>query len=379
MTRSARLMVGGFVVLAAGWVLYGQEADSERGSEILRDRGCLDCHGLAGGGGRTAPDLGHPGAGPFSPSAFASGLWNHSPGMWRAHEREARPMPELSQEDMRSVFAHLYAVRYFEPAGDQRQGEAVFRVKECFRCHAIVDTAAGGIGPAVSAWPWPAEPLRFLESMWNHAGVMKEYLEADGRRWPEFDSQEMADLLAYVYGLPATPPRPARMTFGRAGAGMRVFADLECGACHTLLDGDRDRIPLAAAPREQRTLTDLAVQMWNHRPVMEEWAAETGREIRPFEQGQMAHLLAYLFREGVLEERGNSVKGRALFRNKGCASCHGQDGVRVPIRDYYAIDLATAAWRHGPEVRDEMVRKGFDWPRLSAEEMADITAYLNTR
>ena len=49
-------------------------------------------------------------------------------------------------------------------------------------------------------------------------------------------------------------------------AGERLFDDLGCAECHSLLPGDADLVPLADTPHKRRTLPALAVEMWNHRP-----------------------------------------------------------------------------------------------------------------
>ncbi len=194
----------------------------------------------------------------------------------------------------------------------------------------------------------------------------------------------MADLLAYVYSLPDLPPRRARLELGKASAGMKVFDDMQCGECHTLLEGDGDRLALNAAPRKYRTLTGLAVAMWNHRPIMEEWSKETGLEVRNFQKDQMKLLVSFLFEEGLLEERGDASKGALLWRGKGCSNCHDNvaQGSRVaPLRlkSYTVTDLTAGIWRHGPAVEDEMLREGITWPQMTASDIADIVSWLNSR
>jgi hypothetical protein len=34
--------------------------------------------------------------------------------------------------------------------------------------------------------------------MWNHGPTMRDALEARGLEWPEFEGNEMADLIAYL-------------------------------------------------------------------------------------------------------------------------------------------------------------------------------------
>lgn len=359
--------------------LTGQGFDSVRGAQALRDQGCTNCHAVLGyeGGSGRAPDLGRSRPGGYSPLEFAAELWNHSPEMWAAAERQGEAAPMLDRQQARDVFAYLYSVRYFEPAGDAARGRTVFDRKGCYRCHALIKTDAGGIGPAVADWPLLDDPVRFLEAMWNHGAAMVEESRIDRAEWPELDTRELSDMIAYVYDLPDLPPRRAVVRLGAPSAGMRSFDDLGCANCHTLLSGDPDLIPLSDAPRKHRTLTGLAVEMWNHRPIMEEWSAETGIALRPMEDGQMAGLLSYLFEEGLLEERGNADRGRRVYEASRCASCHDQQP--LPKREWRATDLVSGVWSHAPEMRERMRREGVAWPSLSAEQMADLIAWLNAR
>ena len=367
-----------FVVALVADPLTAQSMDSARGAEALRSRGCTVCHAVMGQeGDGSARDLGRPGVGAFSPVELAAELWNHSPEMWEAAARTGADAPQLDRQEASDVFAFLYSVRYFEPAGNPDRGRTVFQRKQCYRCHALVKTDAGGIGPAVPDWPLMDDPPRFLEAMWNHGAAMNVENRIDQRDWPELNTRELSDLLAYVYGLPDLPPRRARLQLGAPQAGMRLFDDLGCAGCHSLLPGDTDLVPLADAPRKHRTLTALAVAMWNHRPIMEEWAEETGSEIRPMEEGQMGQLLSYMFEEGLLEERGDPDRGARVYRNKGCVGCHEQQP--LPKREWRATDLVVGVWRHRPEMRERMRREGVAWPALKAQEMADLIAWLNGR
>ena len=367
------------VVAAVADPLFGQHADSYRGAEVLRQRGCTGCHRLMGqeGGDPRAPDLGRPRPGVFSPTELAAAMWNHSPAMWEAAERSGAPAPRMDRQEARDVFAFLYSVRYFEPSGKPARGRAVFSRKGCFRCHALVRTDAGGIGPAVPDWPLLDDPVRFLEAMWNHGTAMRREGEADQRPWPELNVRELSDLIAYVYAMPDLPPRRGRLQLGAPQAGMRLFDDLLCAKCHTLLPGDSDLVPLLTAPRSQVTLTELAVEMWNHRPIMDEWAEQTGLEIPAFESGQMGQLLSYLFEEGFLEGRGDPDRGLKAYQAKGCSGCHEQQPLAK--RQWQATDVVVGVWAHAPAMRDRMQREGVAWPRLTAREMADLIAWLNGR
>ena len=356
-----------------------QFGESLRGAGVLRDRGCTSCHAVLGRGGGSAADLTAERSGVFSPAQFAAELWNHAPRMWASMGSEGRERPALSTQDVRDVFAFLYAVRYFEPSGNIDRGRRAFAAKRCYECHPIVRVDGGSIGPAVPDWPSLADPVLFLEAMWNHGEAMQDESELDSLAWPMLTSRELADLLAYIYNLPDRPPRLGRVELGAPSAGMRLFDDLGCVRCHTILDTDPDLIPLSPAASGSYTITDLAVAMWNHQPVMREWAAATGMEIPRLERGQMGQLLSYLMAEGFLDRAGNEKRGARLFESRGCQSCHAEGERPLPARDWTAPDFVAAVWDHGPAMQEEMRARGRRWPSLSGADVADILAWLNVR
>jgi cytochrome c2 len=298
--------------------------------------------------------------------------------MWTEMALDGRERPELTAQDVRDVYAFLYSVRYFEPSGDVERGRRVFAEKQCHRCHALVRVDGGGIGPAVPDWPSLTDPVLFLEAMWNHGAAMREETQADRIPWPALTVRELADLLAYVYNLPDRPPRLGRLALGSPAAGMRLFDDLGCIRCHSVLETDADRIALAPAAGTARTITDLAVAMWNHQPVMQEWANETGMEVPNLERGQMGQLLSYLMEEGFLDKQGNEKRGARVFETRGCQGCH-KGEMDFPARDWRATDLVAAVWMHGPSMRERMAKEGVRWPVLSEADMADLIAWLNIR
>ena len=375
------LRIHGLVWALAGmWAagsLPAQYGDSLRGAAVLRERGCTECHSVLGRGGTKASALGQRLGGALSPATFAAELWNHSPEMWVEMERAGRDRPELTAQDIRDVFVFLYAMQHFEPSGDIDRGRGVFLGKECHRCHGLVRTESGGIGPAVPDWPTLKDPVRFLEAMWNHGEVMLQETRSGRMIWPTLTERELSDLLAYIYTLPNLPPRLGRIELGSTGAGMRLFDDLGCIRCHSILETDPDLVPLAANPGVTYTISGLAVAMWNHQPIMREWAEETGLEIPTLEEGQMAHLLSYLMEEGLLERIGNEKRGARLFESRGCAACHGETATPLPKREWRTTDLVAAVWSHGPEMRDRMARAGRAWPVLSGADITDLVAWLN--
>lgn len=95
-------------------------------------------------------------------------------------------------------------------------------------------------------------------------------------------------------------------------------------------------------------------------------------------------LAAALAVTGSVGARGSGPeRGAALFAEKGCERCHPARSVRAAApsltelrRPQGAFELAGRLWNHVPTMFALLGRAGVTWPRISAEEMADLMAYL---
>jgi cytochrome c2 len=128
--------------------------------------------------------------------------------------------------------------------------------------------------------------------------------------------------------------------------------------------------------------------MWSHATKM--WQAVDAANIaRPqITAEQAADLYAYLSGgSGGQSPVGAAARGQQVFEAKLCASCH----ERVRSSDTSAPDLfartgqftpfsmVSALWQHGSGMLARMVAQNKEWQVLSAQEMADIIAYLNAK
>jgi mono/diheme cytochrome c family protein len=82
----------------------------------------------------------------------------------------------------------------------------------------------------------------------------------------------------------------------------------------------------------------------------------------------------------------NALAGSLVFGSKGCSRCHairGLGGTEAPdlagtprLRTFY--DLAAAMWNHLPAMVERMDQLGLEHPTLSAQESADLIAFLHS-
>jgi cytochrome c2 len=79
----------------------------------------------------------------------------------------------------------------------------------------------------------------------------------------------------------------------------------------------------------------------------------------------------------------NMERGRAVFTSKQCSRCHkprGEQALGPPLgelrRRQGVLELAGRLWNHAPAMFTALKQEGLEWPRISADEMADLMAYL---
>ncbi|MEZ5393793.1 MAG: cytochrome c [Bryobacterales bacterium] len=308
--------------------------------------------------------------------------WNHAPKMWAAMEERQMPLAGLTQSDIANLYAHFYALRYFDPKGTPRTVEGL----RSQGLHRLPRRRCGGrreepqrrsdhrqVGDH-------ARPSSVGRGMWNHSANMSAQFAAKGVEWPQFSLQEMVDLLAYVESQPAHAGNLPYLRLGDWQAGEQAFADLGCSTCHSLGATEAGKVDLLAEAQRQPLLSGLAVDMWNHRPQMEAQAKSKGVDLKPFEADQMANVTAYLFRRGYFQEQGDAKRGAEVYATKECASCHDKGEAGAPkLNALTAVDLASAIWTHGPNMKAQMDYLEKDWPELSAADVANLVAYVQSR
>lgn len=166
--------------------------------------------------------------------------------------------------------------------------------------------------------------------------------------------------------------------------GSRLFVRKGCVICHAV-DGEGGKIgPDLGRVSSGRTLLGIAAVMWNHSPLMTERIKEV-RVTRPkLTPEEMANLFAFLTYTGYFDIPGDPKRGADVFRDRGCARCHGVGGsgggIGPPLdrfkRYVSPIVLATAMWNHGPHMQAVMAQAGIPRPQLSGEDIAHLLAYV---
>jgi mono/diheme cytochrome c family protein len=343
--------------------------DSARGAHLFESERCVQCHSVNGQGGKMALDLSaHVDRG-FTPALLASAMWNHAPVMWAAMDGAGIERPKPSPENAADLFAYLYSTRFFDKPGDAARGKEAFAGRHCAECHGIRDSLVES-APPVDQWQSLGHPVVLVQQMWNHSSRMREAFARKKIAWQQLDEHELSDILAYLRDLPETRGLTASFSFTSGEGGQAIFESKGCVKCHVGKLALEDRL-------HSLTLTEIAVDMWNHAPRM----------IQPVPQlseNEMRQLLSYLWMRQFVYAKGDADRGKQVFGAKLCGRCHmsgvnGAPPLPGQARPYSEITIISALWKHGPQMFTRMRQAKIIWPRFNnAQQMTDLVAYLNS-
>ncbi|HLK67372.1 MAG TPA: c-type cytochrome [Bryobacteraceae bacterium] len=343
--------------------------DSHRGEKIFESEHCIQCHAVNGRGGRMGIDLGRSVSRGYTPSRLASTMWNHAPVMWGAIGAAKIKMPRLSPRDASDLFAFFYSSRFFDRPGEVARGKETFAARQCGGCHGITTSIAEG-APPVSKWDSLDDPVLLVQQMWNHSYPMRQAFARHKLEWQSLTSEQLDDILAYLRSLPETQHLVSRFSNTSDENGRHVFEVKGCVNCH--------KGELALENRlHNMTLTDIAVDMWNHAPRM----MAQPPTLSPVE---MRQLLSFLWMRQFVYPGGDVAEGKRVFTERRCGDCHygGSHGApQLPgqARPYSEVTIIAALWDHGPRMLNRMKQAGISWPQFGKpQELADLIAYLNS-
>jgi mono/diheme cytochrome c family protein len=343
--------------------------DSTRGAKLFQTQQCVHCHSVNGEGGKIGIDLGRSVSRKYTPALLASTMWNHGPVMWSAMESASIETPKLSPEDAADLFAYFYSARFFDRPGDVSRGQQTFTSRQCGVCHGIEDSRAEGAPPVVK-WESLGDPVGLVQQMWNHSYRMHDAFARRKLEWQALTSAELDDILAYLRSLPQAQKLTAHFSNTSGTRGRQVFESKGCVTCHQGTLALENRL-------HNMTLTDIAVDMWDHAPRMMQPPPTLTEE-------EMRSLLSYLWMRQFVYGGGNIADGKKVFQARRCAQCHAGGTHGAPplpgqAKQYSEVSIISALWRHGPQMARRMKEAGIAWPTFGGQqEVADLIAYLNS-
>jgi mono/diheme cytochrome c family protein len=222
-------------------------------------------------------------------------------------------------------------------------------------------------------------------AMWNHLPSMRTSMEERGIPYPELHPRETDDLIAFLFTLDYFDAA------GDEGNGRQLFAEKKCVMCHQVQGAGGVVGPNLDYLAQYSSPMFVAAAMWNHGPGMADRMRQMRIERPRFTVAEFRDLMAFL--ESLSDQSpqgalyvlpGRTDVGRDLFAEKMCFACHRVGGIGGQIGpalggqglEWSASRFVVALWNKAPSMQASMRAGGLAVPQLTAEEMADLVAYL---
>jgi cytochrome c2 len=358
--------------------------DPLAGSHVFGTRGCATCHAVGGIGGKIGPDLK---AASHARSFYdlAAAMWNHLPKMADQLHRMQIRRPRMDTREADNLTAFLATIDFFDPPGNPAVGKKLFVEKRCVLCHQAGGTG-GVVGPDLDQLAQGSSPISIAAALWNHGPSMSAAMRARGIERPSFTGTELQDLMAYLKSYSRDRAQePIYVLPGRADEGQRLFFQKKCNQCHGSRGEGGPWAPRLYNRKAPLSLLQFSAAMWNKAPAMLRVMKDA--EVTPpqLTAEDMANIVAYLYSVNYFADLGDAARGKELMTTKGCVECHtvgtargkGVAG-RNPIgRLERPSAFVSALWNH-LAVIGEAEQKKIQWPQLTAQQAADLVAFLQT-
>ena len=167
-----------------------------------------------------------------SPLFLTAALWDHGKRMAETMERLKVPRPTFQGTDIPDLLAYIRSAGGRDRARVRRAGEAKGRggaLHEKALCRMPLGRGPWrqGAGPDLGL-TLKGSLMRIAGSMWNHGPQMWAKMTERGIEVPVLSTQEMSDLISYLYFFQFIDPP------GDGRRGLVVYKEKRCGTCHAL-------------------------------------------------------------------------------------------------------------------------------------------------
>jgi len=353
--------------------------DPFQGRELLSEKLCTQCHSVWGHGGDLGPDISTAVAGK-SRLDLVGDFWNHTPTMIDAMAERGYPWPTLDEGEMGNLLSYLYYLRLFDEPGEPDKGALAWSQLRCASCHSLGGQGGDAGGPLDKFSTYPSA-LVLGQAMWNAGPRMQK---SQIGRWSAisiFSGDEMADIQSYIRSRALrTESKVELLPLPNPNRGGTVFREKKCEACHQKGSGEG---PDLSSSANNMTVAEISGMLWNHSYAMNDWMRTKGIPFPQFSGTEMADLISYLYFLGFVGEKGDVERGKLVFVDRGCATCHGEKesvgpdlaGSRVAVDP---VALSAAMWNHAPEMHQLMAEQEVAWPKFDLGDVQHLVAYLQS-
>ena len=270
-----------------------------KGKEVLKTKGCTECHSIAEKGGKIGPDLAM-WSDYTNPILWMQMMWNHALKMKNALDKGAAAWPKLEKNDVADIIAYVGSLnksshgKIFLAPGDPTSGRDLFSQKGCGRCHATQGTEkTAGPNLGLQKKDFPPTIGQLASLMWNHFPQMLSEMQKANIKIPELSAKDMADITSYLFSIRYFDPA------GNMVAGKKLFQEIRCNSCHEVrkVAENKKEGPNLAKLKGVVSPIYMATALWNHGPKMIGRMKEKNIKWRKITDKDLINLMAY-FNQG---------------------------------------------------------------------------------
>ena len=246
-----------------------EPGDPLKGKEVLKVKGCMECHSIGEKRGKIGPDLAM-WAEFTNPILWVQMMWNHAQKMKTAMDRGAIAWPKLERSDIADIIAYVRNFKssresVFLATGDPEEGKRLFSQKSCTQCHAT-ESSVKSKGPnlGIQKKDFPPTLGQFAGLMWNHFPEMLSEMQRENIKVPELSAKDIANITAYLFSIRYFDPA------GDKAAGKKIFQEKRCNVCHDIQkdSAGKKEGPDLAKLKGMVSPIYMATALWNHGPKM---------------------------------------------------------------------------------------------------------------
>ncbi len=273
---------------------FDEPGNPVKGRSVYTEKGCFLCHPSSGKGSAGAPGLDR-----FpknvSPAFLSQAIWNHCLDMMVRMVEIGIKWPRFWEKEMMDLLEYIKTnatgpeePAFFKP-GNPKEGKQIFTSKGCLQCHSIRgEGARGGVDLGETAEAFYTSLTAIASSMWNKGPTVLVKIAQTQCGIPKFTSNEMTDLLAYLYFLHFMDP-PGNRTKGE-----KIFSTIGCSQCHGLDRKSGKLMYIDLSKYEATAEMEIVAGMWNHGKQIQRAVGEQNMPWPRFEEGEMADLLEFI-------------------------------------------------------------------------------------
>jgi cytochrome c2 len=272
-----------------------EPGNAAKGKEVLKTKGCIECHSIGETNGKIGPDLAT-WAEYTNPLLWVQMMWNHALKMKDAMDKVTIAWPKLEKNDVVDIIAYIRTFKsskkedVFLAMGDPTEGKQLFSQKGCAQCHATQGTGkTKGANLGVQKKDFPPTIGQFASLMWDHFPQMFNEMKKENIKIPELSAKNIADITAYLFSIRYFDP------IGDSIFGKKLFQEKRCIICHDVrkdVEGKKEGPNLAKLKGIVSPIY-MATALWNHGPKMIGIMKERNIKWQKITDKELIDLIAY--------------------------------------------------------------------------------------